>query len=233
MARMPAWVAVLALLAACRGERVDVLAPAADAGALPIDSCRRALDEGVTGDACVPFDTTGDPECADESSCCIERAFCESGTLLRFSDCERCSTCGDDRDCAEGVWCVSGRCVPCVPPEEPPDCTPPQEPYVRNGCPTAECQPPSQCEVDVDCGAPGVARCVVGRRCACIFDECCVNRCVDDTCAAPEAPPEGCSRPEPSCPETSGIMVDCVCVGAEWLCQSVCASASELTGLSC
>ncbi|MCA9605504.1 MAG: hypothetical protein KC619_07905 [Myxococcales bacterium] len=210
------------LLGACRGERAVVLAPPEPPmPPPPISTCEEALDVGMEGDDCEGLEMG----CIRDTGCCFEHVFCELGHLVRFEDCGGCVDCTIDRDCGPGLWCLpGGLCAPCPPPEDCPPCPDGLTPLVRNECPTCECVPPSECEIDEECGDPMLYQCAIGAFCVCEDPGCCTNTCAPRDCSPPEPPPEGCVVPcdDPACPGFCRN-IGCRCEADAWVCDVECA----------
>ncbi len=190
----------------------------------PITDCEAAR-LGVDGDRCDLFDRClwSDPA---PGGCCTTRATCEQSVLSIDTGCgTECGLCGPDRDCPFGeAFCQGDRCTPCPETAPCPPCPAGWVPLERNGCPSCECAPPSQCDVlsPATCLPPD--RCYIGALCAegCESFDCCVNVCSNAECIpiAFEGCPTACSTIS-GCSECA--LEQCECMpGGTWVCRERC-----------
>jgi len=190
----------------------------------PIFDCEVAR-LGADGDLCsLPEPCVWSEPAA--GGCCTTRASCPGGRLALDTGCgSECGPCNGDDDCAFGRgFCHTGRCTPCPGAGPCAPCPPGWVPLQRNGCPSCECAPPSQCDILEPSTCPPPNRCYIGTRCseACTSFDCCVNVCSNAECI-PVAP-EGCAAP---CRVTAGCsacaLEECQCLpGGVWGCRERC-----------
>jgi hypothetical protein len=177
-------------------------------------NCDDALTRARVGELCV-----GLASCARDNGCCREALECTNGIITSVKrDCTSCPACEKESDCNLKSWCLGNHCEPCPLAVECPPCPAPFVQFVRNGCATCECGPPSNCEA---CSGAEVCRaaqyCVDG----CVGEVCCVQRCSVPLCSTPN--PEGCST---DCGTTSCgpcVARNCQCAGGTWVCERACA----------
>jgi hypothetical protein len=209
--------AASAASAAC-SDRVAVLS-------VPVITTCELARVAAEGDACdLPepcFQTA-----ASGGGCCTTRETCRDGGLTVDTGCgSACTTqCGPDRDCPYGkAFCQGGLCTPCAGAHDCPACPAGWVRLERNGCPSCDCAPPSQCDVLDPSTCPDPARCYIGGLCAegCQSFDCCVNVCSVASCffLAPEGCPLPC-RTIPGC--TSCALEQCECIGNSFACRERC-----------
>src|SRR5262249_48004256 len=159
----------------CTVER-EALRSAPDA--FTIATCDAAWP-AKDGAACTLADACFRPGASDPL-CCQDIAFCGAGTLVHETKCESgCSKCDFDSDCGFGAaLCDLGRCVACPDLGACAPCPDGWTTLARNGCPSCDCAPPSQCNAKQVCD--GLEKCYLGAVCVlgCVpsFD-CCANLC--------------------------------------------------------
>jgi hypothetical protein len=180
-------------------------------------SCAEIPNECTTpcpfGDEPVPSIRNGCPVCVCPTVVsCYVHAECPYGFLCSAGICQSCVEAEDNCDmpCSDGSSLVAN---------------------VRNGCPVCECEPPSECWFDEDCGGPPM-RCYAGAQCneGCEGDPtCCTgNLCglmgCDDTYYLPCA--------AVGCPSGLTCMTDCPLPSCScdpelmfWTCDPECADA--------
>jgi hypothetical protein len=218
-------------LGACTVER-QVLG-----GDAVIDSCDEVWAFGEPGDACALDEPCDRPTPMDET-CCIDFAYCRNGELVMDVSCDLdCFACVDDHGCPAGAAvCNNQICEPCpLTPAGGMDCgfSCPEdwEFLTRNGCPTCDCAPPSECDLgETMCmtnSPDGIARhCYQGDHVAdlgCAPDDsgCSANVCAPAGCAAPA--PLGCLLPCTTDPACGLCATDsCTCEGGAWICAEIC-----------
>jgi hypothetical protein len=218
------WLAALAL-AACAGCTTPV--PVLQIPEIRDCALARISEEGAPCAFTAPCLWT---EPASGGGCCANRATCNNRRLSLDNDCAAaCQTCGRDVDCPFGAtFCVHGpefgECAPCLPTGPCPSCPAGWVPLTRNGCPSCECAPPSQCDIFTPGSCPSPNRCYIGQRCAegCSGpDPCCVNVCSGGDCIPIvwEGCPVACKNL--ACGEC--MLEQCQCMpGGTWACRERC-----------
>lgn len=180
----------------------------------PFTTCEAAVASARGGDPCRGITTCE----RTLSACCFESLSCVNGLIVSGEmSCGACP-CTDDLGCAEGSWCISGRCQLCPNPTGCAPCPRPLVQLSRNGCATCDCGPAS------DCACTGSATCQDGAYClgGCTGRDCCLKFCAEPGCTTPN--PEGCARTCPeACPEAC-IATQCQCLGGQWSCVARCGS---------
>jgi hypothetical protein len=164
----------------------------------------------------------------EDPICCRLVAVCDGGRLVHGHRCDAgCQPCASDRECPHGVAvCELERCVPCRPVETCEPCPAGFAPLMRNGCPTCDCAPRSECERPDGCGLEQV--CYVGAACAkgCVGDfTCCANVCGPIEPPCPRPAPLGCQMRCPAelgCDQCAGV--NCMCMSGRWFCRPVCST---------
>jgi hypothetical protein len=213
------WLAALAACAACTNP-------------VPVLELRSILDceqarLGADGDSCALPEACLWSEPSVGGGCCTVRAACRQFELAIETGCgSTCDACPrGDLDCPFGAaLCLGGLCTPCPRTDGCPPCPAGWVPFGRNGCPTCECTPPSQCDVFVPASCPAPDRCYIGAFCAegCDAFDCCVNVCSNGDCIpiAFEGCPVPCTR-TPGC--SSCALEQCECLpGGTWSCRERC-----------
>lgn len=211
---------VAIVTAACVTADGDVLS----VGEL-LTSCDQVARRSSDDQACAFADVCAVPD-ADDPTCCQTFVACVDGLLQFEPYCSpNCRGCMTDAECGFGVgWCEGTACVACPDPGACPPCSDGQVPLVRNGCPSCQCAPPSECD-----GGPGacgpVEVCYPGMVCATGCDpnqsDCCANVCAAAGCPSPA--PLGCDTTcaDPTCAEGC-VTTACECVDTRWVCRSAC-----------
>ena len=216
--------AVIAACAGCPGSVTVLELPAI----LDCDAARIGAD----GDRCTLTERCLWSEPGPEGGCCTTRATCEGLSLEVDTGCgDACGACSLDRDCPFGeAFCLRDRCAPCPDTRPCPPCPEGWVPLERNGCPSCECAPPSQCDVLTPGSCPSPNRCYIGERCAegCELFDCCVNVCSNADCVPIvwEGCPITCST-IPGC--GSCALEQCECLpGGTWVCKERCVAPGSI-----
>jgi hypothetical protein len=162
-------------------------------------------------------------------ACCRQELTCEDGAIsARPVSCEPgCVECRFDAECPATEICDGSKCVSCPVATDGSGCRTcgaTLEPQTRNGCPTCECLPMSECGVDLEC--PAVETCLAGSACVanCLDPrDCCANACGGELCPFPV--PLGCLA---ACPvdlvcDGACVTTSCTCDGSSWRCDYACA----------
>jgi hypothetical protein len=235
--------AVAALLAACTVERQVLLDDTL------LINCEQVWVRGESGDRCDLVE-----QCArntpENETCCVDFAYCVMGELAMDTTCDQdCVTCTDDHGCTAGVAVCNGSlCETCEQLDpagsmECDDCPPGWIYLTRNGCPTCECAPPSECDQNLADGCPqtepgGPQQCYQGMRSAdlaCATDDagCFANACSPPGCAPPV--PAGCfteCRTIPECGQCATNNCECDQASGGWICDEICVDGYALA-LTC
>lgn len=200
---------------------------------LPVLSSCDLAQLGESGDPCNFSGACFWSETTSSDGCCTVRGTCAQGRLSATRmDCRpQCEVCGIDFECVYGeAVCNDSRCTPC--PELDASCAPCFPGWVplgRNGCPSCDCAPPSQCSLLNPSSCPSPNTCHLGSRCAegCDAPDCCVNLCTGSQCSGPA--PEGCPVSCRITPDCSACALEgCVCTPASgggigrWTCHERC-----------
>src|SRR5262249_21142357 len=156
--------------------------------------------------------------------CCQDYAFCGAGMLIHETKCDpaACIKCVGDADCTFGKEiCDLGRCVACPDLGACAPCPAGFATLARNGCPSCDCAPPSECDGARPCG--GVQKCYLGEVCVkgCVPSyDCCANVCADATQPCSMPAPLGCNM---KCPVELGCGTcaaeACICDQGTWVCK--------------
>lgn len=203
----------------------------------PITTCEQVWLTGAPGDPC-ELAGTCERDAPTDPMCCIQFAYCRMGELVMDTTCNPdCATCADDHACAPGSAVCNGMaCEPCPPDPSGGGCTamcpPGWATLTRNGCPTCECAPPSECTAadgTVMCDPNGSQLCYPGARYAdqgCAPDDlgCTANVCSEPGCPAPA--PLGCFTAcditNPTCGQCATDHCECDPSTGSWSCTQIC-----------
>lgn len=187
---------------------------------------------GAEGDACTLPEPCLWSEPAADGGCCTTRATCRGGRLSLDVGCgQACRDCGREADCPFGIaFCLGNQCAPCPDTEPCAPCPTGWVPLERNGCPSCECAPPSQCDVFAPGTCPSPNRCYIGAFCAegCDSIDCCVNVCSGADCIPLVF--EGCPVPCSATPGCSQCALEqCTCTpGGQWACRERCVAPGSV-----
>ncbi|HUJ60637.1 MAG TPA: hypothetical protein VLX92_19180 [Kofleriaceae bacterium] len=220
---------VLVALCACTVDR-DVLV-----ANQTITTCPEAL-AGASGQACA-FTGTCDGNPGSPSSCCSDTAYCEGGALVVNHACNPdCAPCTDDRQCTLGAAiCTNDVCEPCPSTASCTACPAGWTRLARNGCPTCDCAPPSDCN-----GATTANACLAVSSGICYVGADCTSGCApgDEGCCSNQCAAQGCTGPIPvgcmaSCASsgvtcaTTCVADHCDCVAGQWKCTAACVDGAH------
>jgi len=220
----------LALLTACTVEHQVLDDPSG-----VVTSCDEAWTVGQTGAPCA-FEAPCDQSDPFDPMCCTDYAYCSSEGLVMDIVCDPSCGCDLDEQCTFGAAiCEDRRCVDCPPTDLCGACPDGWVPLTRNGCPTCQCAPPSECDFPGDSCDPGGTTgeiCYGGQTCAEGCDGtqpgCCSNACSAAGC--PDRAPVGCFMECPSAsPCTLCAAGTCECDGVAWQCTAVCVEDLAVT----
>jgi hypothetical protein len=167
------------------------------------------------------------------SGCCTHSAYCGASGLVVETSCNSdCAACTDDRDCIKGASiCTAQRCTLCPVLPSCPQCPNGWQRLERNGCPTCDCAPPSECVPTDPNSCVSDELCYTGAHCTAGCapgDDCCTNVCSAQGCQGPA--PLGCLKTctnNPQCQQCAAQ--SCECVGGNWVCTERCIDNENVT----